>query len=84
MAFPTMVSTATADTKSRTVAVTVEHDPAQSFSRSVKPRAFKEFKAWVSAHIMFGSPELLSVDYHDEDKSWKTTGRTLTTYNFSY
>lgn len=49
-----MTATVNADTKRREIAVVVEHDHGQSFSRAVMPRARKEFKRWVSENIMFG------------------------------
>lgn len=42
-----MVTTVTADTQNNLVSITVEHEDWQSFSRTVIPRANKEFKRWI-------------------------------------
>jgi hypothetical protein len=51
---PTMVATVHANEQRREVAVVVEHEDWQSFSRAVEPRARKEFKRWAYEHVMFG------------------------------
>ena len=42
--YPEMQTFAYADISHRTVTIVVEHDPGQSFSRAVKPRARKAFR----------------------------------------
>lgn len=59
---PAIEATINADTKNRQIAVVVEHEDWQSFSRAVLPRARKEFKRWVSEHVMFGSLAEVSAD----------------------
>lgn len=82
MAYKTMTTTTVADKSERTVSITVEHDPAQSYSRAVKPRAFKEFKNWTRENIMFGAPEFIGVDYNDKQSA--KLDRVHTTYSFKY
>jgi hypothetical protein len=81
--FPTMTATVHADTAHRTVTVVVEHAGAQRFSRAVLPRANKEFKRWISAHVMFGELRRVatSLAWHDVKD---TTDRYLTTATFTY
>ena len=80
---PVMIATVNADTAHRTVTVVVEHADWQSFSRAVQPRAKKEFKRWVSEHVMFG--DLLhtrsSLAWHDVRD---VPGRCLSFMTFTY
>lgn len=52
---PPMAATLNVNPTRREVAVVVEHDNWQSFSRAVLPKARREFKGWVSENIVFGS-----------------------------
>lgn len=80
---PTMTATVNADKAHRTVTVVVEHADWQSFSRAVQPRATKEFKRWVSEHVMFG--DLLHTrsvfGWHDVRN---TSGRCLSFLTYTY
>lgn len=84
MTFPAMVTVVEADTTARTVTVEVTHDPAQSYTRAILPRANKDFKRWISENIMFGRPVTTGVDYHDGDMSYRVTGRAKTTISYAY
>ena len=81
MAFKTMEATVKADKANRTVEIIVEHDIRQSYSRAVKPRAFKAYKRWASENIMFGKSELVAVNY---DYGFAENGRPLAYYKISY
>lgn len=84
MAFKTMTTETTADTKARTIAVTVEHDPRQSYRRAVRPAANKACKRWVSENIVFGRVTPDYIDYHDEEQTYNETGRCHTTFHYNY
>lgn len=76
-----MVVTVNEDKKNRKVAVVVEHADWQSFSRAVGPRARKEFKRWVSEHIVFGH-----LAETGQSLGWFTTleGRCISIFHYSY
>lgn len=76
-----MKATVDADTKTRSVAVTVEHGLAQSYSRSVIPRAKKEFKAWISENVMFGDLRMTSCDW---DSLPVVDNRAFSIIHFTY
>lgn len=78
---PAMTATVQADTKARTVAVTVEHGIAQSYSRAVIPKAKKVFKRWASENIMFGDLRLVSCDW---DSLPTVDKRAFSIIHFSY
>lgn len=84
MAFQKMVATVEKHPQNRAVRVMVEHDPYQSYSRAVKPRAFKELKEWAYENFISGTVTYEGVDYDPNGDDWRTTGRAQTAYIFSY
>ena len=81
MRYPEMTTHAHADIKHRVVTIVVEHDPAQSFSRAVIPKARKAFRRWVSTKIVFGHLQEYSHTLGGHDTP---DGRTLTVCRFGY
>jgi hypothetical protein len=79
-AFPAMQAFVTPVRHNRTVYVSIQHDPGQSYSRAVTPRAKKEFKAWVSENIMFGELELVKSSF----ASVSVLGRCISVFTFTY
>lgn len=79
--YPEMKTHVHADIKHRIVTIVVEHDPGQSFSRAVIPKARKEYRRWLSTKIMFGKPT-----EHSHSLGWFDTpdGRTLSVTRFGY
>lgn len=80
---PAIEATVNADTAHRTVTVVVEHEIWQSFSRAVLPRGRKEFKRWVSEHIMFGDLREEAADLGGKYLRGTTT-RCLSTVTYTY
>lgn len=78
--FPAMEAVVTPIRYKRTVYVSVIHDPGQSYSRAVTPRAKKEFKRWVSANIMFGDLVLVS----SRHSTVSTLERCVSVFTFTY
>lgn len=74
-------ATVNANKDRREVTVVVEHEDWQSYSRSVQPKAKKEFKRWISENIMFGSLAITDALYLDTTTH---EGRSLSVFFFTY
>lgn len=72
------------DRKHRTITVVIEHDVFQSFSRAVVPRAHKEFKAWIYAHVMFGHLQQYVAADLGAGRLPTNKDRCLSTMTFTY
>ena len=79
--YPVMTTHTHEDMRHRTIIIVVEHDPGQSFSRAVLPKARKAFRRWVAEHIVFGKlvEHGATLGYHDTPD-----GRTLSVVRFGY
>lgn len=79
-AYPAMQAMVTPLRHKRTVYVSIQHDPGQSYSRAVIPKAKKEFKRWVSENIVFGELELVETRFANVS----VLGRCISVFTFTY
>ena len=72
--YPAMTAEVSFPVPGQLARVDITHDPRQSYSRSIQPRAMK-----AARQALRGVWVMCTIDYHNEDPA---TGRCVTTYYF--